>query len=230
MKCSLLKKGISFFISSLLIISCSYNRSSSPFNQGFGCTQEERAIIDSLYNGNFEPVTAYLEKGGDPLLECPHAPPYELSSWRNISIHQGILLFGTEELVKYYLTLEITQDIKNHYLNHYVVLRNAKMTKYLIEQDAHLYLIGCCPFCLESITFAIDNGYDLNWQDPSNGYSLFLEFAGCPSDEDAGGNIEVMKYLISKGADINVLTKKGQTALDIAENDKIIEFLKELYQ
>ena len=26
------------------------------------------------------------------------------------------------------------------------------------------------------------------------------------------------------------MTKKGQTALDIAENDKIIEFLKELYQ
>jgi ankyrin repeat protein len=39
-----------------------------------------------------------------------------------------------------------------------------------------------------------------------------------------------MKYLISKGADVNVLTKKGQTALDIAVNDKIIEFLKELYQ
>jgi ankyrin repeat protein len=90
--------------------------------------------------------------------------------------------------------------------------------------------MGCSSGYKDMISFVIDNGYDLNWQDPSNGYSLFLEFVGCPSDEDAEGNIELMKYLISEGADINVLTKKGQTALDIAVNDKIIEFLKELYQ
>lgn len=44
-------------------------------------------------------------------------------------------------------------------------------------------------------------------------------------------NLDIVKYLIEKGADVSIKTNKGKTALDIAskyKRDKTIAFLKEL--
>ncbi|CAL7963858.1 hypothetical protein GAMM_60070 [Gammaproteobacteria bacterium] len=44
----------------------------------------------------------------------------------------------------------------------------------------------------------------------------------------SNGNLEIVKALLDKGADRNLTTKLGNTALDIARSNNQLEIVKEL--
>ncbi|MFT5819850.1 MAG: ankyrin repeat protein [Crocinitomix sp.] len=210
------------------LASCSQSRSHTN-NKG-SCTVEEHAIIKSAYDGDYGPVRSYLENGGDPMLECQADGTTAMTYYTN-SIAIAIQLSDSTELIKYYLNLDISQEVKNDYLQFFLKKRDSELVPYLIEGNAHFpKLMKCCPFCLNDFKFAVEHGYDLNWKDPKSGYSLFLSYVGCPSEEYVEANIEVLQYLIDQGADIHQVSDKGQNALDIAVNEDIIAFLKPLYE
>jgi ankyrin repeat protein len=192
------------------------------------CSDEENIIMMAVDTGNYGVVMKYLKNGGDPILEC------ECNKNSHYDCTYTRLSFYMEdcdsiEYVKYYLSLDIPQSVKDEFFHHYLVLENDVMTDYMIEIGAHLddhYI--CFPTTLPRITKAIELGYDINSQDSKNGWTLLMQFAFCENEEYVDCKIEGIEYLISQSARLDIKNKEGKTALDIATNEKIKAYLMSL--
>ena len=70
--------------------------------------------------------------------------------------------------------------------------------------------------------------YDFNWVNPDSGYNILMAFARCPAIDQSDELVTLLKYLEQKGVSTTLTNKAGETALDIAVNEKAIAFLKSL--
>jgi ankyrin repeat protein len=192
------------------------------------CSEEENAIMIAVDSGNYEVVMDYLQNGGDPMLECKcnKNSHYGCTYTRLYSYMEHC---DTVEYVKYYLSLDISDEIKNDFLLHYLVLKKDEMASHLISIGA---LLEDNYFCFDTslplIKKAIDLGYDINSRDPDSGWTLLMEFAFCETEEYVDCKIEGIAYLISEGALLDLKDNDGKTALDIATNEEIKAYLMSL--
>ncbi|MFT5819847.1 MAG: ankyrin repeat protein [Crocinitomix sp.] len=192
------------------------------------CSDEEYAIMEAADTGNYEVVMQYLKNGGDPMLECEdkHSSPLGyLGDYLSIYMKSC----DSMEYVKYYLSLDITQDVKNDFFFSYLILENYEMTTYLVDIGGRFpNTMYCFPDALPRFKKAAELGYDLDWQDPETGNSLFMNYAWCESEKDTDGNIEVLKYLVSQAVQKDLKNNEGKTAIDLATNEKIKAYLQGL--
>lgn len=109
-----------------------------------------------------------------------------------------------------------------------------------------------CKGDLKIVKFLVESGADVNAKD-KEGWSVLMEASyeghlkvikylienrkvNVNSKDDDGwtalmraswrGYSEIVKYLVEKGADINIKNYKGETALDLADNEEIKEVLR----
>lgn len=192
------------------------------------CSIEENIVMMAADSGNYEVVIDYLKNGGDPMLECEceKKSHYDCTNTRLSSYMQVCDSIG---YVKYYLNLEIADEIKNEFFDYYLILGSDEMAQYLISIGAQLtdhYI--CFPTTLPRITKAVELGYDINSQDSKNGWTLLMQFAFCENEDYVDCKLEGIEYLISEGALLDLKNNEGKTALDIATNEKIKTYLESL--
>ncbi|MFT5819849.1 MAG: ankyrin repeat protein [Crocinitomix sp.] len=192
------------------------------------CSEEENAIMVAADTGNYAIVMDYLKNGGDPMLECEGIQgSYSGNKYHKMSSYMNSC--DSLEKVKYYLTLDVSKELKDEYLHHYLVLENDEMVQYLISIGAHFdHYLFCFPQGLPRFKKAAELGYNLDWQDPDTGNNLFMNYAWCENEKDAEANIIVLKYLVSEGTRTDLKNIEGKTALDLATNEKIKAYLMSL--
>jgi ankyrin repeat protein len=85
----------------------------------------------------------------------------------------------------------------------------------MIAHEAQIYL--------DVVKYLIQNGADVNAQDTYGQTALIY------AASNEYGVLEIVKYLVEHGADVNVKVNYGRksTALDVAEDEKVIEYLRE---
>jgi ankyrin repeat protein len=73
--------------------------------------------------------------------------------------------------------------------------------------------------CTALVKFFVDSGINVNHQNDYRNTALILA--------SMWGHTEAVRYLLSKGADVTIKNKAGETALDVAKNREIKSLLKE---
>lgn len=185
------------------------------------CSDEEFAIMTAAETGNYDVVMEYLKDGGNPMLECEDKHSSTLG-YVGKRLYSEMQACDSIEYVKYYLSLEITDEIKADFLHYYLVLEKYEMAQYVISRGAYMMdYYGCFPTTLPRIKKALELGYDINLQDSKNGWTLLMQFAFCGNEEYIDCKIEGIEYLISQGARLDIKNNEGKTVLDIATNEKI---------
>ncbi|MCC7453464.1 MAG: ankyrin repeat domain-containing protein [Crocinitomix sp.] len=189
------------------------------------CTEEEFAIMAALDTGNYEVVMDYLKNGGNPMLACEDERSSPLGYMAN---HLSTYMKSCDsmEYVKYYLTLDIPDEERNDFLQFYIMLENQEMVLYLVELGAYLPdVYNNCTDCIDFFKQAGDMGYDFNRQNPETGNTILMTMAFCFGCDEVKGQLEAIKYLISQGARLDIKNHDGQTALDLATDEKIKAYL-----
>jgi len=139
---------------------------------------------------------------------------------------------GTVEDVKYFVDQEGVSIYAKCSINHtpieYAMLgENIEVIKYLVSKGVSIephWLISAAGFkknSLEAVKFFVEKGINVNHRDSGM----------CPLHLAASNaDIEVAKYLISKGADIGSVAGSGFTPLQLAEkhgNTELAKYISE---
>lgn len=214
----LLKSSLLFFI--LLFYSCAPT-----------CSQSEIEVCREAEKGNIKVVKGYIENGGDPELECHNTAGGKFGSenWLYFSICKS----NSKELIEYYLTQKISDETKNKMLYFFSGTEDdAVIVKLLLKNNAHLNEYSdSCNF-IEGVLIDYKNlqklGYDFNWIDPKDGNNILLKYAKCPATDDETELVEMLKYFVEIGVKTNVKNNEGKTAYELAINEKVKEYLKNL--
>jgi ankyrin repeat protein len=121
-------------------------------------------------------------------------------------------------------------------LSHAVQMHNMQMMKLLIMNGANVnepstneknpyntpIMIAAWSGRVDEVSMLVENGACVNQQDKGNGFTALIKAV-------FNNNIDVVKYLLSKGADATVSSFERKTALDYAyekNHQEIIKILK----
>lgn len=196
------------------------------------CDEYEEKIMAAADTGNFLAVREYLENGGNPNLKCDFQKSFINSTGKYLYIY--IMLSDSVELIKYYLTLDISDDIKSEFLRYNLLPDgNDEIVQILININAHYVETDCFRENIDVYRKLAEFNYDFNWKNPDySGETMLMDLASCScldsSLTSAHEIIEIMKLLIDKGARTDIKKDNGESLLEVATNDSIIEFIKNL--
>jgi hypothetical protein len=208
-----------------------------PFDEDIEiCTIEEESMFEAADTGNYMLIREYLANDGDPMLKClDRTRPMNYS----YSLYLPIILSDSLELIKYYLSFELSQYIKNEIFLHLLWSESShdELIQILVKKGAQYY--SEIPFyhCYKENIIVYQklarNGYDLNWKNPRyGGETLLFTLAQCSCVEPDYANVEtileIINFLVDNGAKTDVKNDQGKTILEVAENEKIIEYFESI--
>jgi hypothetical protein len=200
------------------------------------CTEAEQAMIRAADKGNYQPIWDYLANGGDPMLQCrDRTRPMNYT----YSLYIPIMLSDSLELIKYYLSFELSQYVIDQMLMHIIIDENSndELITLLVDKGAHYFdenfFYPCYKENIKVYQKLARNGYDFNWRNPSlGGETVLMTLAQCPVNLPDYDNVdkilEIIKFLVDNGAKTDVKNDQGKTILEVAENEKIIEYFKSI--
>jgi ankyrin repeat protein len=179
-------------------------------------------LFDAIMRGNEEQVKYYLDKGADPnsIYQMEGTPILCFAVSKpgilNLMLHYKVDVnnegYGDESALKYAIIycyhegakILIEHGAKKDFLN-------KGNNPPLFQVIGRSYKPSNCPV-LMPVRFAVELGADVNYQIDTGETPLMIAAAV--------GDIEVAKYLISKGAKKSIKNRKGQMAVDIAKKMK----------
>ena len=194
------------------------------------CNDKELAVIEAAENGDVEAVKAYFENRGDPMLECHNTAGGKFGStkWLYFSVCKSESL----PLIKYYLSQNISDEIKNKMLYYYSDVKddNIDIVKLLIDNKAKIVeYVESCIYSKNTLSrynkFNKVN-YNFNWIDPKDGNTILMKYVKCPANENEDELLDLIKYLVKIGVKTDIKNNEGKTAYEIAVNEKVKEYLK----
>ena len=124
---------------------------------------------------------------------------------------------GQLDIVKYLISKGA--DINARDKSGATALIAAATFSFVTNKDGNLEVVKALVEGGSFLLFKTNKGADINARDIELGGATALMMAS------SAGDLEVVKYLISKGADVNVRTKYGKTALSLAKTKEIKDVL-----
>lgn len=192
------------------------------------CSDSMLALMDSVEAGNLTILKDFIAQGREPECEC-----YENSRVVPVLYRLGdkVRYSQSYDLIRYYLSLNISQEYKDLMLGYYVGDQFPDITKLLVENNSRISYrtARCIPLDTANYNKLLKLGYDINGQDPRDGNTDFSNYSMCPCPDGAKEIIASMRYLHENGADHTIKNAEGKTALDLAEHPKIRAFIKRLH-
>lgn len=196
------------------------------------CSEKEQEVLTAALNGQVAPVKAYLENGGHPALKCKSFVKGNLSTIPSTEhLYVKIMRSRSFPMLKCYLDYDVPQLILNDLLLHFIYIGGyddyPEFRQLLVDKGGNINYLGesCRIFSIPEIYQLSRYNYDFNRVNPENGNTLLMEFAACPLIVGEEEVIEIINFLISEGARTDIKNKEGKTALDLAKNEIIKEFL-----
>lgn len=193
------------------------------------CSNEEYLDLEKISEGDFETYKAFIEKHG-PNFSCwfgltPEHLKYSVSASQSLKMYID------------YFSYDIDQNTKNLFLNWDWKGKSDSLVWFLIRSGAELDRIH--PSCDSSTLYnlkrlhymgyklkdvVIDNSISKVY--PENLFFAYATYSFVPEVCDC--YLDVLKFLKSIGVDTNYKDKQGKSAIDVAANPCIKEYLKKL--
>jgi hypothetical protein len=197
------------------------------------CSGEGKKAIDGVEKGELKPLKDYLENGGDPLYTC--TKPYASVGYAEMGLvyvllSDVVMRSKSFEIVAYYLSYPIPEDIKRTMLLFYSVpdcSHCENLVSLLIDKKAFFKVECCISECKKTIKNLKKGHYDFTRID-SSGYNLLMDYASCPEVDYPRRLIRLMKYLIRQGCQTNLVGNDGKTLKTIAVHPKVKKFVAKL--
>ncbi len=211
-----------FAFLSILTVSCSQIQCKT-------CTKYDLKALESIVNGNYFAYRKFMRKYKDPNFSC-----CKESYIHRLQLDLYIYVRSSHSLsiIKDYFKYELSQKVKNIIFIGYLEDDNEQILKFLIKKNGKIEGVYAWGNILNIIDLKKlnKNGYDFSYIDPSTGNNLFLDF--CKSEprnsKERENVIECLTYLHSLGIDIKLKNSEGKSALDLAKDSLIRDFLKTL--
>jgi len=190
------------------------------------CSEKDLALFNAVEEGNLDALRSYLENDGDPVYKCFYGPGRGFGMWRYL--HSAISANSSVELVRYYLSYPLQENLKDEMLEQFVGREDADLTQLLVEEGAHVSNVAsnCLERFWEQKEYEVlaKAGYNFNWQD-DDGNTLLMLHAKCFADSTSDELITIVQFLIDNGARTDLKNNDDKTAYDLAVNPKVKEFL-----
>ena len=210
-----------FTFLSILTVSCSQIQCKT-------CTKYDLKALESIVNGNYFAYRKFMRKYKDPNFSCCKESYIH-------RLHLGLRYYVKSSqslsIIKDYYKYELEQEVKNEFLIGYLE-DDEEILNFLIKKNGKIEGVYAWGNMLNIIDLKKlnKNGYDFSYIDPSTGNNLFLDF--CKSEprnsKERENVIECLTYLHSLGIDIKLKNSEGKSALDLARDSLIRDFLKTL--
>lgn len=210
--------GTIYFISSCKLATCEE------------CSEDTKEELRKIGDGDISTYKSFMKKHSDPYYSCCN---------RNSIINSVIysldnFVIGSDnlEIITDFFSYNLSQKTKNDFLMGYCFGSNDEVTRFLIEQGCKLKYPASCDSSNLSVLKKLHKfGYDMNYIDPKYGTNLFLDYSAIGYGnalEDGEGEcaVECLKYLKSIGVDTKLKDADGKTALELASDPIIIDYLK----
>lgn len=194
------------------------------------CTIEIDQELDKIRQGDFAAYKNFMQKHPDPEYKC-----CVTNSVINSEVHKlknAVRSSLDIEIITDFFSYNLSQDTKNDFLNVYWTgSKHEEITRFLINQGCKIkYTNYCDSTFLEGLKKINKLGYDMNYIDPKYGTNLFLDFSAIGYEQkvfkDGECAVECLKYLKSIGVDTKLKDADGKTALELASDPIIIDYLK----
>jgi|GEM_PF-6191446 len=221
-------RPITYTLLGLILVSFVYSCSITECEE---CDKNVPEEIEKISDGDFAAYKRFMQKHPDPEFNCcilnSGINSVNYNTIGHVQASQSL------EITRDFFNYDLSQDTKNEFLSGYWGSNMDNITKFLIKNDAKLVV----PSFIDSTFYPRlkkmkELGYDMNYSDPETGRNLFLDFSAMGYEnkkfKDGEYAIECLKYLKSIGVDTKLKDANGKTALEIASDQKIIEYLKSI--
>ena len=212
-----------FTFLSILTVSCSQIQCKT-------CTKYELKALESIVNGNYFAYRKFMHKYKDPNFSCCEENRGFIRRL-HLDLRDYVKSSHSLSIIKDYYKYELEQEVKNEFLIGYVE-DDEEILNFLIKKNGKIegvYAWGDM-LNLNDLKKLYKNGYDFGYIDPSTGNNLFLDFCKSePRNSKKRKNvIECLTYLHSLGIDIKLKNSEGKSAVDLARDSQIRDYLKTL--
>lgn len=219
-------KNITIFtILGTIIFSCSNVQCES-------CSKDVINSLELIGEGDNKVYQKFMDKYKDPNFCCCEEHSGLIIDRSELCLENFVLSSNSIEITKDYFKFNLSQVVKNKFLNGYVNSDSDEIIKFLIGEDAKLETVYFTFHLssVESLKKLHKYGYDFNYIDPNSGNNFFLDYSMCApkNSQDHENVIECLKYLNSIGVDIKSKNLEGKTAIDLAPDSLVREYLKTL--
>jgi hypothetical protein len=212
-----------FTFLSIITLSCSQIQCET-------CTEYQLKAFESIDNGNYCAYRKFMRKYKDPNFSCCEERRGSIFRLK-LDLHVYVISSNSLAIIKDYFKNELSQEVKNNFLIGYVE-DDEEILNFLIKKNGKIEGVYAWGNMLNIIDLKKlnKNGYDFGYIDPSTGNNLFLDF--CKSEprnsKERKNVIECLTYLHSLGIDIKLKNSEGKSALDLARDSLIRDYLKSL--
>jgi hypothetical protein len=213
-----------FAFLSIITLSCSQIQCET-------CTEYQLKAFESIDNGNYCAYRKFMRKYKDPNFSCCEENRGFIRRL-HLDLRDYVKSSHSLPIIKDYFKYELSQKVKDNFLTSYLEDDNEEILKFLIKKNGKI--LGDAAWInilnLDELKKLNKNGYDFGYIDPSTGNNLFLDF--CKSEprnsKERKNVIECLTYLHSLGIDIKLKNSEGKSALDLARDSLIRDYLKTL--
>lgn len=194
------------------------------------CTEETKEELRKISDGDVSTYKRFMQKHKDPYYSCCNRN--SIIDGVTYSLENYVRGSDYLEIITDYFKYDLSQKTKNDFMHLYWKGSEYEdITRFLIAQGCKVeYPSYCDSSFLEGLKKLHKLGYDMNHIDPNSGRNLFLQFSaiGYEQKEFRHGAcaVECLKYLQSIGVDTKLKDIDGKTALELASDPVIIEYLK----
>lgn len=212
-----------FTFLSILTVSCSQIMCES-------CTEDQIKSLELISNGDYNAYRKFMDKYDDPDFSCCEDRSGTIIDRTELALSSYVQPSNSLAIIKDYFKYERSQDEKNYFLDGYVDREGDDIIRFLIKEGAKIESVFATQFTVEGLKKLKRNGYDFDYIDPNTGNNLFLDY--CMSEprnsKERENVIECLTYLRSLGVDIKLKNFKGKSAIDLAKDSLIRDYLKTL--
>jgi hypothetical protein len=194
------------------------------------CTEDQVKSLELISNGDYDAYRKFMDKYDDPDFSCCEDRSGTIIDRTELALSSYVQPSNSLAIIKDYFKYERSQDEKNYFINGYVDREGDEIIRYLIKEGAKIESVFATQFTVEGLKKLKRNGYDFDYIDPNTGNNLFLDY--CMSEprnsKERENVIECLTYLRSLSVDIKLKNFKGKSAVDLAKDSLMRDYLKTL--
>jgi len=102
------------------------------------CTEDQIKSLELISNGDYDAYRKFMDTYDDPNFSCCKDRSGTIIDRTELTLFSYVLPSNSLPIIKDYFNYDLTQEVKNHFLNAYIDTDNEILIKFLIKKNAKI--------------------------------------------------------------------------------------------